>query len=851
MTSQFLDSLFNFLRTSFLLFHLVIFYYLIFWNSKINLQIQKKTAHYFFIIIFLNVILNFIIFFKGSSGEVYIFLIAVNTAVIGAVLFYGYKSTLNFKIYYLLFPIILVAILIFKKDNLFIFLGLFFISISYFHIYSKEKFSKFKPSRVTPLFIKKGMFLPFIFFGLYTLALSCYILRQSIFCNIFSTVFVFLSLTFRVNAIYKGRFKTYIFYILLSTIIFSVLSYCFSEYIEAIKKTAISSKKTTLERLSLEIKEKINAYSNFIRILTYSGDIKRHIKNGGNELNNYLSYLNHSLDTALIFFADKNGKIQACSVEYRKIMLQQDISFRKYFKESMDGKLAISMARGIYTLRDDLRISYPVYEGNRIIGVLVFQIDIINDLKKYLNIENAFIMHSSGAVLAGKPDLRNKLILNPAQDDLNKIYKEYIFAKDRITKSDFRQIGSDIFEDSVHKQWLLLREEFMPDWFIASFLDSSMYNRYQDLFYITVFLFVFISHSFAVKYLEKLRDIFINLAKESEEKKLALDAMNVGVIYTDFLGKIKYLNKEAKRLTGASDQEAISRSLNELFTLKEHVNSAYKILQSKSGNVSIVYNEKPIVIDNIKFGDLIIIQDASEIIQRNELTKKLETMDAIAQISAGITHDFNNYLTVLTGNLSLLKGKDVTKSMNNTEMIEKMLETTKIMKQIVEQLSDLSPDLGLKREKISIDEIVKNSAIFVLNNTKIKLTIESEPSLFPVYANSAQLYRLFQNLIINSKQAMDNEGNITITLQNYINNGKLKDLPAAKYVYIEITDNGPGIPEEYIDKIFNPFFTMKKGGRGLGLSIVKSIIEKLDGKIELESKSGFGTTFKIYIPASD
>jgi len=95
-------------------------------------------------------------------------------------------------------------------------------------------------------------------------------------------------------------------------------------------------------------------------------------------------------------------------------------------------------------------------------------------------------------------------------------------------------------------------------------------------------------------------------------------------------------------------------------------------------------------------------------------------MDTIAQISAGITHDFNNYLTVLTGNLSLLKGKDVTKSMNNTEMIEKMLETTKIMKQIVEQLSDLSPDLGLKREKISIDEIVKNSAIFVLNNNEDK-----------------------------------------------------------------------------------------------------------------------------------
>jgi len=126
MTSQFLDSLFNFLRASFLLFHLIIFYYLIFWRSNTDLQIHKKAAHYFFVIIFLNVILNFIIFFKGFIGEVYIYLIAFNIAIIGAVLFYGYKSTLNFKIYYLLFPIILVAVLIFKKDTLFIFFRTFF-----------------------------------------------------------------------------------------------------------------------------------------------------------------------------------------------------------------------------------------------------------------------------------------------------------------------------------------------------------------------------------------------------------------------------------------------------------------------------------------------------------------------------------------------------------------------------------------------------------------------------------------------------------------------------------------------------------------------------------------------------
>lgn len=104
---------------------------------------------------------------------------------------------------------------------------------------------------------------------------------------------------------------------------------------------------------------------------------------------------------------------------------------------------------------------------------------------------------------------------------------------------------------------------------------------------------------------------------------------------------------------------------------------------------------------------------------------------------------------------------------------------------------------------------------------------------------------------MNSRQAMEDKGNIKIKIQNYINDGELKDLKKGNYVCLTITDSGPGIPKEYIDKIFDPFFTMKKEGKGLGLSIVKNVIEKSGGKIEVESISEIGTTFRIYIPASD
>lgn len=195
--------------------------------------------------------------------------------------------------------------------------------------------------------------------------------------------------------------------------------------------------------------------------------------------------------------------------------------------------------------------------------------------------------------------------------------------------------------------------------------------------------------------------------------------------------------------------------------------------------------------------------------------------------------------------------KELEKSEDKKENIEIMLEVTKIMNTIIEQMKDLSPDFILKKEKLNVEDIVKSSTEFVLNGTAIEFTIESEPSILPVYADAAQLYRVFQNIIMNSRQAMEDKGNIKIKIQNYINDGELKDLKKGNYVCLTITDSGPGIPKEYIDKIFDPFFTMKKEGKGLGLSIVKNVIEKSGGKIEVESISEIGTTFRIYIPASD
>ncbi|MGB9934420.1 ATP-binding protein [Thermodesulfovibrio yellowstonii] len=848
MNTQIFDDLFNFLRVSFLLFHSIVFYYLIFWRKIIEPNFNKRVVGYFFIIIFLHTILNSIILFKNFIGGYYLYLIAANIAVIAAILFYAYKTIINLKLYYLLLAIIFVILFIFKQDKTLIFLGLFLIGISYFHIWYKEEFSQYKPSRVIPSLIKKGALLPFIFFGLYIICLSCYIVSQSLFLNIFATFLVFLSLSFRTMSLYEERFKAYVLYIFMFVLIFSILIYLSGKYIEDMKDMDAYHKKLNMQRISLEVKDKIAFYSDLVKFEASSNELKKRIKKGQEELNKYLSYLNQIFDTDLVWLTDKNGNIIACSTEYRKEMINQNVSFRKYFKDSIQGKLSIFIARGIYTKRDDIRISYPVYDRGNIIGVLVLQFDISKNFKKEIDIENAFMMHSSGGILIGKQELKNRMLFSVSPEELKKVYEEKIFGNDRLSPAGFKKIDNDIFEDFKRRRWQIVKYEITNDWWLASFLNLSLYEKFKGISYIVLIIFAFISHSFAIRSLDRLRTIFLNLAEEVEEKRTAFDSVDTGFIYTDSSGNIKYMNKEARRLLDVSE-DSFGKQLNELLTFKEHNGSEYKILQIKEKEVPVIYTENPILVKGIKFGDVITIKDATEIIQRQELSKRLERMDILTKISAGIVHDFSNYLMVLTGNLSLLK--ELEKSEDKKENIEIMLEVTKIMNTIIEQMKDLSPDFILKKEKLNVQDIVKSSTEFVLNGTAIEFTIESEPSILPVYADAAQLYRVFQNIIMNSRQAMEDKGNIKIKIQNYINDGELKDLKKGNYVCLTITDSGPGIPKEYIDKIFDPFFTMKKEGKGLGLSIVKNVIEKSGGKIEVESISEIGTTFRIYIPASD
>ncbi|MFH1562387.1 MAG: CBS domain-containing protein [Nitrospirota bacterium] len=255
-----------------------------------------------------------------------------------------------------------------------------------------------------------------------------------------------------------------------------------------------------------------------------------------------------------------------------------------------------------------------------------------------------------------------------------------------------------------------------------------------------------------------------------------------------------------------------------------------------------------------------IIHEKDKLLEKTKkiLTNKLvlehiriQKLESLGLLAGGIAHDFNNLLTSILGNISFFK----ISIKPEDEHLGRLTETEKIIlraKNLTHQLLTFAQG-GLPVKKvISISELLKESVEFALAGSNIKCDFSIPDNLLPVECDEGQLSQVFNNLIINAKEAMPKGGIIEIKAQNLsVLPEQIIDIPEGKYIKISITDTGCGIPKKYLNKIFDPYLTTKSRKSGLGLTTTYSIVKKHYGYIDVESKSGIGTTFHIYLPASD
>lgn len=361
------------------------------------------------------------------------------------------------------------------------------------------------------------------------------------------------------------------------------------------------------------------------------------------------------------------------------------------------------------------------------------------------------------------------------------------------------------------------------------------------------------------------------LAAEKERLAVTLRSISDAVVTTDKDGRIVLMNPVAAQMSEISQKDAVGQPVNTIFSLRDEGERSVRdtdffplrgagpsaslkpsLMVTPGGVERYVQKRSAPIHDGAgeEVGAVIVYRDVTQERKFEEELLRASKLESLGLLAGGIAHDFNNVLTGIVGNLSLLKETPGLPG-EVAERLGLLEKTAYKARQLTLQLLTFAKGGSPIKQTASIAEVLRESAEFALRGANIKADFAFPADLAPVEIDAGQMSQVVQNLIINSKQAMPAGGVITVTAKNFeLQPGADLPLPPGDYVRISIRDTGCGIKREHLDRIFDPYFTTKPGGNGLGLATVYSIMKRHGGLITVESEPGRGSEFHLYLPAS-
>lgn len=299
------------------------------------------------------------------------------------------------------------------------------------------------------------------------------------------------------------------------------------------------------------------------------------------------------------------------------------------------------------------------------------------------------------------------------------------------------------------------------------------------------------------------------------------------------------------------DQESRSGSDKSKPVGQSNVNMSVQAQNGKSVPVKISFGQ---FVDAGKPWFLVFISDLSCRRASAEELQKSRQLESIAALSGGIAHDYNNLLTAIIGNISLIQSY-----VDEDDIIFRLLheahEASLVAKALTQKLITFSRGGTPVKEPTDIAALIKSATEFTLSGSNIKSQYQLSKDLCLVDIDKTQIGQAIYNLVMNSREAMPDGGTLTVTAKNVELSNARDGLKSGRYILLSICDQGVGIPNQNLEKIFDPYFSTKERGAqkgmGLGLSICHSIIKQHNGRLHIESGATGGSTVHIYLPASD
>ncbi len=361
------------------------------------------------------------------------------------------------------------------------------------------------------------------------------------------------------------------------------------------------------------------------------------------------------------------------------------------------------------------------------------------------------------------------------------------------------------------------------------------------------------------------------LGNDQERLSVTLKAIGEGVIIAGARGETDFMNREAERLTGHAFAKSRGKPFADIFRIIGEKNNEPRscpirkvfktgqilgpfndvLLVSADGSQrKVSYHASPIIdVRGRVAGGVIVFRDISTQSMLEREMHKIQKMESMALLSEGIAHDFNNILTGILGNLSLARSS-CEPGGRITNILEAAEKAAARAKDLTHQLMTFSRGKASSKQQVSLKDLLRECTGFILSGSNCRCQAAIARDLWPGEVDEGQISQVINNLLINATQAMPEGGTITVKAEN-VELGAEPSVPLEPgyYVRLRVEDDGPGIQPENLSRVFDPYFTTKRDGNGLGLATSYSIIKSHGGHIMVDSEIGKGTRFTFYLPA--
>ena len=470
---------------------------------------------------------------------------------------------------------------------------------------------------------------------------------------------------------------------------------------------------------------------------------------------------------------------------------------------------------------------------------------------------SGFALHEIVCDAAGKPCDYTFLDVNPAFEKLTGL------RRDRIVGHTVREVMPGI-EDVWIEKYGAVAQTGIP----ASFASySAVLDRWYEV----------IAYSprpgqFAVTFTDitERKAVEQRLAEEKERLGVTLRSIGDAVVATDAQGRVCLVNRAAEAMSGWPQAEALGHPVDEVLPLRDRgtherlirpfdapLTSGRQtefetpvVLVTRDGPERIVTGTASAILDAAgrPVGLVLAFRDVTLRLTLEQEQVRAAKLESLGFLAGGIAHDFNNLLTAIQGNISMAEAEgDVAAS---RELLAAARQAALDAQGLTLQLLTFARGGTPIKTVMSPLDIIRESAELAVRGSSSRIEFHLPPALWPVDMDAGQIGQVIRNLVINAHQAMPGGGRIVVRAENLDSPPEeCRRQPSARCVRLSITDSGVGIPESHLDKIFDPYFTTKQDGSGLGLATSMSIVRHHGGTIRVQSRLGIGTTFDVYLPA--